>query len=264
MRAREVAPGTQYEVDTPNAALAVTTPGDIRVDVAPDGRATTVTVRSGSVTAYGDGGSTQLTPGQQITVKGTNLQQAAANAAPAPDGFDQWAASRDAAEDRSISARYVSRDIPGYQNLDANGTWRNDASYGAIWVPNSVPADWAPYRHKVIGYGRRRGAGPGSMTHPGTSRRITMDAGHMSGRSGHGCPARSPKMGRPRLRAGSRGLGRRRRQRRRLDCRTDGRRRGDGGYRMVRARAGRAVASALRRMEPALLRSREPPYVHVD
>ncbi|KND58244.1 hypothetical protein BVER_05241 [Candidatus Burkholderia verschuerenii] len=124
----------------------MTTPGDVRVDVAPDGRATTVTVRSGALTAYGDGGSTQLSPGQQITFEWTNLQQASANAAPAPDAFDQWAASRDAAEDRSISARYVSRDIPGYQDLDANGTWRNDPSYGAIWTPNSVPADWAPYR----------------------------------------------------------------------------------------------------------------------
>jgi hypothetical protein len=146
MRTREAAPGTTYEIDTPNAALGVTAPGDIRVEVAPDGRATTVTVRSGSVVAYGDGGSTPLSPGQQITFEGTNLQQASATAAPAPDAFDQWAASRDAAEDRSISARYVSRDIPGYQDLDANGTWRNDPSYGAIWVPNSVPADWAPYR----------------------------------------------------------------------------------------------------------------------
>ncbi|SAK42528.1 DUF6600 domain-containing protein [Caballeronia ptereochthonis] len=143
---RELPPGTSYEIDTPNAALAITTPGDMRVDVAPDGRATTVTVRSGGVTAYGDGGAVQLAGGQQVTFEGTNLQQASANAAPGPDAFDQWAASRDAAEDRSISARYVSRDIPGYQDLDANGTWRSDPSYGPVWVPNSVSADWAPYR----------------------------------------------------------------------------------------------------------------------
>ncbi|SAK69837.1 RE17165p [Caballeronia temeraria] len=145
-RVRELAPGTRYEIDTPNTALAITTPGDVRVDVAPDGRATTVTVRSGGVTAYGDGGAVQLAGGQQMTFEGTNLQQTAANAAPAPDAFDQWAASRDASEDRSVSARYVSRDVPGYQDLDANGTWRTDPSYGAVWVPNAVSADWAPYR----------------------------------------------------------------------------------------------------------------------
>jgi hypothetical protein len=145
-RVRELPPGTSYEIDTPNAALAVTSPGDVRVDVAPDGRATTVTVRSGGVTAYGDGGSVQLAGGQQMTFEGTSVQQASANAAPAPDAFDQWAASRDASEDRSVSARYVSRDIPGYQDLDANGTWRSDPSYGPVWVPNAVSADWAPYR----------------------------------------------------------------------------------------------------------------------
>ncbi|SAK48322.1 proline-rich exported protein [Caballeronia glebae] len=145
-RVRELPPGTRYEIDTPNTALAITTPGDVRVDVAPDGRATTVTVRSGGVTAYGDGGSVQLAGGQQMTFEGTNLQQASANAAPAPDAFDQWAAGRDASEDRSVSARYVSRDVPGYQDLDANGTWRNDPSYGPVWVPTAVSADWAPYR----------------------------------------------------------------------------------------------------------------------
>ena len=145
-RVRSLPPGGAYEIDTPNAALGVTAPGDYRVDVAPDGSRTTVTVRSGSLTAYGDGGALPISAGQQITFAGTALQQVAANGAPAADSFDQWAASRDAAEDQSVSARYVSRDIPGYQDLDANGTWQTDPSYGEVWVPNAVAADWAPYR----------------------------------------------------------------------------------------------------------------------
>ena len=47
-RVRSLPPGGAYEIDTPNAALGVTAPGDYRVDVAPDGSRTTVTVRSGS------------------------------------------------------------------------------------------------------------------------------------------------------------------------------------------------------------------------
>ncbi|MDR5751218.1 MULTISPECIES: DUF6600 domain-containing protein [unclassified Caballeronia] len=143
---RSLPPGNAYEIDTPNAALGITSPGDYRVDVAPDGSRTTVTVRSGSLTAYGDGGAAPMRAGQQITFAGTALQQVAASGVPAADGFDQWAADRDAAEDRSVSARYVSRDVPGYQDLDANGSWQNDPSYGEVWVPNAVPADWAPYR----------------------------------------------------------------------------------------------------------------------
>ncbi|WP_206999545.1 FecR family protein [Trinickia mobilis] len=142
---RELAPGSSYEIDTPNVAVGVTGPGDYRVDVAPDGSTTTVTVRDGSVTVYGDGGQVPMSAGQQITFSGTNLQQVASNGAPPPDAFDQWAENRNAAENRSISARYVSRDIPGYEDLDANGTWSNDPQYGAVWEPNSVPQGWAPY-----------------------------------------------------------------------------------------------------------------------
>ncbi|QGZ55217.1 DUF6600 domain-containing protein [Paraburkholderia acidiphila] len=142
---REVPPGSSYEIDTPNLALGVTSPGDYRVDVAPDGSTTTVTVRSGSVTVYGENGQTPMTAGQQIRFAGTDLQQVASDQAPQPDAFDQWGLARDAAEDRSVSARYVSRDIPGYQDLDNNGSWRNDPQYGEVWTPNSVPAGWAPY-----------------------------------------------------------------------------------------------------------------------
>jgi hypothetical protein len=144
-RVRELAPGSTYEIDTPNLALGVTGPGDYRVDVAPDGSSTTITVRSGSATVYGDNGQVPVGAGQQIRFAGTALQQVADNGAPGLDGFDQWAASRDAAEDRSVSARYVSRDVPGYEDLDANGSWRSNPQYGEVWVPNAVPVGWAPY-----------------------------------------------------------------------------------------------------------------------
>ncbi|WP_028231344.1 DUF6600 domain-containing protein [Paraburkholderia mimosarum] len=144
-RVRDVPAGTSYEIDTPNLALGVTSPGDYRVDVAPDGSTTTVTVRSGNVTVYGENGQIPMTAGQQIRFSGTDLQQVTSDEAPPPDAFDQWALARDAAADRSVSARYVSRDVPGYQDLDNNGTWRSDPQYGEVWTPNSVPAGWAPY-----------------------------------------------------------------------------------------------------------------------
>jgi len=142
---RDLPSGGSYEIDTPNLALGIAGPGDYRVDVAPNGASTTVTVRSGSATVYGSNGQYPLSPGQQVVFTGTDLQVAQQSAAPGPDALDQWAASRDAAEQRSVSARYVSRDMPGYQDLDANGTWRDTPNYGSVWVPNDTPADWAPY-----------------------------------------------------------------------------------------------------------------------
>ena len=145
-RVRALPPGQTVEIDTPNVAMQASSPGEFRVDVAPDGNSTTVTLRSGTANLYGDGGVFQMTAGQQITFIGVNLQQQAGGPAPALDAFDQWVVSRDRLEDGSASARYVSREIPGYEDLDANGTWRNDPNYGEVWVPTvAVTAQWAPY-----------------------------------------------------------------------------------------------------------------------
>ncbi|OTP65358.1 DUF6600 domain-containing protein [Caballeronia sordidicola] len=144
---RALPPGQNIEIDTPNVALQASSAAEFRVDVAPDGNSTTVTLRSGSAMLYGDGGSLQMTAGQQVRFTGVNLQQQAAGPAPGLDAFDQWIISRDRLEDASVSARYVSREIPGYEDLDANGTWRTDPSYGEVWVPTvGVSANWAPYR----------------------------------------------------------------------------------------------------------------------
>jgi hypothetical protein len=61
------------------------------------------------------------------------------------DDFEDWALARDERENESGSARYVSRDIDGYYDLDENGDWQNDPDYGAIWVPRGVAVGWAPY-----------------------------------------------------------------------------------------------------------------------
>jgi hypothetical protein len=147
MRVRALPPGQTIEIDTPNVAMQASSAGEFRVDVAPDGNLTTVTLRSGNAILYGDGGSVRMTAGQQIRFSGVNLQQQAAGPAPGLDAFDQWVTTRDRSEDGSVSARYVSREIPGYEDLDANGTWRSDPSYGEVWVPSvAVSANWAPYR----------------------------------------------------------------------------------------------------------------------
>ncbi|MEJ0003193.1 MAG: DUF6600 domain-containing protein [Pararobbsia sp.] len=34
--------------------------------------------------------------------------------------------------------------MPGYEDLDANGTWEESPDYGAVWIPR-VAVGWAPY-----------------------------------------------------------------------------------------------------------------------
>jgi hypothetical protein len=62
------------------------------------------------------------------------------------DALDRWASQREQRLAGSTSARYVSTDVVGYEDLDAEGSWRVDASYGNVWTPNRVASDWTPYR----------------------------------------------------------------------------------------------------------------------
>ena len=63
------------------------------------------------------------------------------------DGFSIWAGGEDAREERSATARYVSPEMTGAEDLDRHGRWEQHPDYGALWLPLVVRADWAPYRH---------------------------------------------------------------------------------------------------------------------
>ncbi len=139
--------GEIYEVDTPNLAFTVMKTGVYRFDVHPSEDQTWVTVRSGYGEATGKGAAVRVNSGMQLRFTGSNSLQHTAYAAPARDGFDDWVQVRDKRLENSVSARYVSPGVIGYQDLDAYGTWQTAPTYGNIWVPTSVPAGWAPYRY---------------------------------------------------------------------------------------------------------------------
>jgi hypothetical protein len=146
-RVRQLEGGENFEIDTPQLAFRATQPGDYRIDVDPVTGTTRIAVRSGSAVVYGTGGgSMQLQTGQQVAFSGRNLEQAP-QAALVDDAFDRWASTRNKAEDQSITARYVPREVVGYQQLDQNGTWQQDTTHGAVWYPRVTVDDWAPYRY---------------------------------------------------------------------------------------------------------------------
>jgi hypothetical protein len=134
------------EVDTPNLAFTISSAGRYRIDVDPDGNATTLAVLAGEGEAYGEGAGYRIAAGESYTFRGTGLQDYEYSDVGPPDEFDRWAAERDRRYDTSISAHYVSRDVIGYQDLDQYGTWTVVADYGNVWYPRSMPSGWAPYR----------------------------------------------------------------------------------------------------------------------
>jgi FecR protein len=138
--------GQTYEVDTPNQAFAVQKPGDYRFDVNPDADSTVVTVWQGQGQSTGNGPAVLVHENEQARFSdGTSLKNEM-HAAPPPDAFDQWAQSRDERFDHSQSARYVSPNVVGSDDLDEYGSWRDSPDYGHVWVPSGVSSDWAPYR----------------------------------------------------------------------------------------------------------------------
>ena len=136
-----------FEVDTPNLAFSLMSTGIYRIDVKPDLSATIVTVRDGQGEVTGPDQAFSLSSGQQMRVTGTDQVSYQPSDVPPPDYLDTWSAGRDQKEDQSPSARYVSRQLIGYQDLDQYGSWRTTPEYGAVWVPNGTPAGWAPYHN---------------------------------------------------------------------------------------------------------------------
>ena len=148
VRVRSLPEGENFEIDTPNLAYRAAYPGDYRIDVDASGGTTRVTIHSGTGAVYGEGGHVMpLGGGQQVTFRAKTLAQVTAQESPPQDNFDRWAAERNRREDQAISARYVPREVVGYQQLDAYGQWSQDTTLGAVWTPQSPPANWAPYRN---------------------------------------------------------------------------------------------------------------------
>jgi len=138
-------PGNTVEIDTPNGALTVLGPGAYRVDTVPN-NGTRVSVNSGSLQVSGGGANQTVGAGQAVQLTGTEPVQTSFVALADPDDFDQWSMSRDRRLESAASRRYVSPYAPGYEDLDAYGSWQDVSAYGPVWYPSGVPAGWVPYR----------------------------------------------------------------------------------------------------------------------
>ncbi|MGA2412945.1 MAG: DUF6600 domain-containing protein [Candidatus Sulfotelmatobacter sp.] len=142
---RRLGEDDDFEIDTPNQAFTITQPGKYRVEVGEDGDYTAISVREGDGVSTGSGQSYDLRGGQRATLSGTDQLYADVEDIWEPDDFDTWAYERDHRYDYSPSARYLSHDVVGFDDLDGNGDWRDDPAYGHVWFPNRVDAGWAPY-----------------------------------------------------------------------------------------------------------------------
>lgn len=140
--------GQYLHVNTPNGNATIDRPGEFRVDVMPDDDAAIFTGLSDDAFISGAGGFGQhLGNWQSIELIGSNPVYPEWLQPSDPDGLDGWSRDRDRQIANSISYRYVSREIPGAAELDANGDWVPDTDYGPVWFPRNVSYDWSPYHN---------------------------------------------------------------------------------------------------------------------
>lgn len=116
----------RYRLDRVDATTSATVWSGQLLFEAPDNAATLV---AGQRADIWNNGRTQLTLVQ-----------------PQQDAFASEVAASELADERSVSARYVSPEMTGVEELDRHGRWENDADYGALWVPRAVQPGWVPYR----------------------------------------------------------------------------------------------------------------------
>jgi FecR protein len=144
VRTREIA--DEIELVTNEARLLPTSAGHFRVDRIDD--STQVSSWRGDV-RIDDPAGFVLVAGQRVDLQRQvrTGELRAAWASPLNDAFANWVGADEQRDERSASAKYVSPEMTGAEELDRNGRWEQHPEYGAVWLPFAVRADWAPYRY---------------------------------------------------------------------------------------------------------------------
>ena len=138
---RHLFDGESWEVDTPNGAVTLLRTGEYRVDTDTTRNATMVTVRAGDIEVTANNQSFPVHSGQTAYFDSSGNPPDVQDANQ-PDDFDSFISSRDRLEDVP-PPQYVSPDMVGYEDLNANGDWGNTPD-GPVWTPR-VAAGWTPY-----------------------------------------------------------------------------------------------------------------------
>ena len=149
IRVRSLAEDEIFEVDTPNLAFTILRPGNYKIKVNEAGDTTNVVVRDGEGEVTGGGSAYTIHPREIGAFVGTDTLDADVEGwnQDQDDDFDGWCAERDSRIDHSVSARYVSTDAIGYEDLDEYGGWRPVPEYGTVWFPHVTVVGWAPYHY---------------------------------------------------------------------------------------------------------------------
>ncbi|MFN2531147.1 MAG: DUF6600 domain-containing protein [Pyrinomonadaceae bacterium] len=162
-----LAPGELFEVATPYGAVDLNQPGLYNVGFSNGN--VLVSVLSGLAQVVGLGGSGQISKGEMLTLVGQTAADVVLSRLDGRDAgylvddyyssqYPQYYDGRYRDYDtylndpyyfdpyrRNVSYQYVTDNVPGINDLDYYGDWRDINGYGYAWCPR-VDAGWAPYQ----------------------------------------------------------------------------------------------------------------------
>ena len=149
MRVRRLDPNDVYTLAVPGAEFELLQPGRYRVDALSTSGG--ITVFAGRASVDGDRGPVTVEAGNGLRVvvdsNDPNAPPRLSASAPVAVPLDDWVVAREARFRAPLAERYVSQNMTGYEDLDANGRWSTEEDVGPVWYPTAVQADWAPYRY---------------------------------------------------------------------------------------------------------------------
>jgi hypothetical protein len=152
VRVRTLGDRENIQIETPNATVHFRHPGDYTVQVDPATDRTIVRTRNGEAEVTGGDKSFRVRADEEGAFTGLDGLTANIGSLPPRTAFESWANDRDRRSETSESARYVSREVVGYEDLDEEGDWIEEPEYGHVWRPRYVVHDWAPYRYGRWGW----------------------------------------------------------------------------------------------------------------
>jgi hypothetical protein len=138
--------GGNVEIDTSRGAIRLLAPGDYDIEEGSSGEPLRLAVSGGAASFAEDGNETHVAAGETMVLTGSDPIRVALEGA-APDAFVEWCRQRDYDESRLAAPYYISPYMTGFAELESAGSWKVTSQYGAVWIPDRIPEDWAPYRY---------------------------------------------------------------------------------------------------------------------
>jgi hypothetical protein len=146
VRGTDITSYRPFEVRTPRGAVRLLEDGDYMIDAGTTQDPTRIGVRRGLAQFVDPAGDAhEIRAGEVGTATGGQSVALAIERASPPPLPPEWAVRDRVVADRP--PQYLPTAVTGYEDLDAYGNWIAGGEYGQVWVPRSVPAGWAPYRH---------------------------------------------------------------------------------------------------------------------